>query len=107
MLRDIGVHFETARTADEGLMKLQSERFDVMLLDYQLGNGETGVDMVNRARRNGIELPKFGVVAVSAHALTQVRNECKEAGFVDYLTKPFDSQSLTLVLMRVIEGANV
>ena len=107
MLQVIGVNFETARTADEALTRLKSERYDVMLLDYQLGNGETGVDLVKRARQSGIELPQFGVVAVSAHALTRVRNECKDAGFVDYLTKPFDSQSLTRVLMRVLEGANV
>ena len=102
MLKDLGCMFETASSADEALGKLQRNQYSLALLDYELGDGMTGAMVLREMKQRGIPMPRFGVVAVSAHALADTRDECARVGFVSYLTKPFDAATLRNVLVRVM-----
>jgi CheY-like chemotaxis protein len=46
--------------------------------------------------------PRYGAITVSAHALEEIRQECFREGFVAYITKPFEAQTLTNAVRHTI-----
>ncbi len=67
---------------------LRGERFDILCLDRQLGDGD-GFDLL----RN--EKPRCPTIIMSAFDQLTDRLEAKRLGAADYLTKPFRMEQLT------------
>jgi len=76
----------TSMTAEDGLIKVENETFDVIILDINLP-GMNGVKMVEKLKESPStkDIPVF---ALSADAMPSAIERGLEAGFVDYLTKP-------------------
>ncbi|QDU63444.1 Autoinducer 2 sensor kinase/phosphatase LuxQ [Planctomycetes bacterium Pan216] len=105
LLTKAGLEVETA---EDGLLAMErirdSERekrpFDVVLMDLrmpQLG----GFDALARLRHEGYTRP---IVALTAHAMQGVREECLRLGFDDYVVKPVDRQDLMTTVSRFVAG---
>ena len=81
-----GIEADTAFGGDEALTKILSVKYDLVLLDINLGN-VSGFEVLQRMRDDGISTP---VIIVSA------RNEDYDTlyglniGADDYITKPFN-----------------
>lgn len=88
--------------ADDALAEAEHRRFDVVLLDINLGERRTGVDVLKMLRH----LPVFGdtpALACTAYALPGDREHFLEAGFADYVSKPFVKNDLLAALNRAIK----
>jgi len=86
-------------TADEAIAAGQSGGVDVALLDINLGEKRTGVDVLVALR----DAPAFGetpALACTAYALPGDREEFLSAGFADYVSKPFVKAELIETLLR-------
>lgn len=96
-----GCELTCVASAEEGIERACSERPDLILMDIDLP-GMSGFQAQQILQRNPLtaEVP---VLAVSASASTRDIRRAREAGFVDYLTKPLD---LTLFSQRVEEILN-
>lgn len=83
---------------DAALAAVRTIVFDVILMDWQLG-GADGLDCTNLMRR---EQKKAGyytpIIAVTAHAMTEHRQACLDAGMDDYLSKPFRLEDLAAMI---------
>lgn len=66
------------------------DQIDLLLMDLSLGD-EDGRDVARSLRQHGARLP---LIAVTAFAEPRLRAELQEAGFADYLHKPFRPQEL-------------
>jgi two-component system cell cycle response regulator DivK len=89
LLRDIlEIEFEVAEadSAEDALEVLKGQTPDLILMDLQLP-GMDGLTLVRRLKEMPA-LQAIPIVAVSAHAMTNTMNEAREAGCVDYVTKP-------------------
>ena len=81
-----GIEADTASGGEEALKKISSAKYDLILLDVNLGN-VSGFDVLQKMRDDGISTP---VMIVSA------RNEDYDTlyglniGADDYITKPFN-----------------
>lgn len=73
-----------------------SAGFDLVLMDLQMP-GQDGLSAIRELRQRGFDLP---VVALTAHAFAEDRDECLAAGADDYQTKPIPSQRLLEVVAR-------
>ena len=88
----------TIETADNGRIALdildQAEAagtpFDLLLTDMQMPEMD-GYSLARTLRDRGSKLP---IVALTAHAMTDDRKKCIDAGCDDYLTKPIDKHLL-------------
>ena len=77
-----------AETAEEGIILALEQKPDMILLDIRLP-GMSGVDALKKLREHP-ELEHTAIVAISAYAMQSDIQSGLDAGFDDYLTKPFD-----------------
>lgn len=89
-----GYSVETSARGDDGLRKLKTEGYDLVLLDVMLP-GISGFDIVKQVRAAGIQTPII-LLTAKGEELDKVRG--LELGADDYITKPF---SLRELLARV------
>ncbi|MBK7866445.1 MAG: response regulator [Ignavibacteriales bacterium] len=84
---------ESALTGVEALKKISLKKYDVILIDVNLGYGMNGKEFTRLAR----EMPQYKttpIIAVTAYAMLGDKEECLAAGCSDYIAKPFRRQIL-------------
>ncbi|MEL6615129.1 MAG: ATP-binding protein, partial [Bacteroidota bacterium] len=79
--------------AREALGAMNSQRFDALVLDINLGGKETGADVLRVARSMPQHEEVFSV-ALTAYALPGDRERLLSAGFDEYISKPFTRHAL-------------
>lgn len=90
-----------AMDADEALTFAADAQFNVLLVDINLGKGKSGEDVLHAIR----SLPGYDetpVIAVTAYAMPGDRDRFINAGFDDYVSKPFSKQRLLEALEGVL-----
>jgi PAS domain S-box-containing protein len=92
------VHVTTGTAA---LATWESQRFDVILMDMQMPEID-GLEATRRIRaqeeRRGSHTP---IIALTANALKEDEQRCRDAGMDDYLAKPIDIEQFLQVLARI------
>lgn len=92
MLRKRGHTVFVAANGREAVKMVQSHDFDIVLMDVQMPemDGLTATRKIH-ALDGYADLP---IVALTAHALVEERERCRDAGMTGFLTKPFKGQQL-------------
>ncbi len=95
-------HFaiDTAEDALSALKKIEENKYDIILLDINLGIGMNGIQLakVIRENPNYISVP---IVAVTAYTMGIDKAEFIKAGCTHYLTKPFMRNDLLEMLEHI------
>jgi len=96
LLADEGYRVETAASPVEALARLESEDFDLALIDLNYTrdttSGQEGLDLLERIR--GLD-PALPVVIMTAWSSVPIAVEAMRRGARDYLEKPWDDDRLT------------
>lgn len=83
------------------LEMLSTNDFDLALLDVRMP-GMTGIEVAKEVRARETNAGRhLAIVALTASALSDVRDECLSAGMDDFLVKPIDPDSLDQLVERV------
>lgn len=90
VLEHRGNDVSVAETAGDGEDQALKNRFDMIILDLRLPDGN-GYDVCARIREEGVTTP---VLVLSAEHETDVKVKVLNVGADDYLTKPFNSDEL-------------
>lgn len=88
----------TAETAKDGEALAVEEKFEMIVLDLGLPDGD-GYEVCKNVRDEGITTP---VLILSGEQETDVKVKCLKVGADDYLTKPFNTEEL-LARMEAIQ----
>ncbi len=83
-LERAGFHTESAATTAAARTKLAAEPFDLLLLDYNLGEGKTGVEFYSELQKEGREI---AAILMTAFSDEQRLVEALRAGVRDYILK--------------------
>lgn len=97
-LRIDGFNVQWARTPHEALVKSQSFRPDLVLLDIMLAGEPNGFEICRVLRQGG----RCGVIIVSARSQREDKLRGLGAGADDYVTKPFDMEELAARINAVL-----
>ena len=96
---------ESVESGFECLDRIKSNKeYDLILLDDMMPK-MSGVETLKELKKiNGFNIP---VVALTANAITGMREKYIEDGFNDYLSKPLEKEQLIEVLNKVIDDFNI
>ncbi len=101
MLAALGCHAVAVGNGQEALDAIESERFDLVLMDCQMpvldGYEATRILRAGEREHGGERLT---VIALTANALPGDSDRCLAAGMDDYLSKPFTIQKLYDMLSK-------
>ncbi len=116
LLQGFGFTVEIANNGLEALDKIKSSlhegrTYDMVLMDLQMP--VMGGRMATKEIRRLPEFSTVPIIAMTADAMTSVRDECMEIGMNDFITKPIDPNGMLetiekwLVKRRANEGSRV
>lgn len=94
-----GATVEFAEDGNQILGKVcesDSNQIDAILMDVQMPIMD-GLEATRHIRRIRPNLP---VIGLTAHALANERQNCLDAGMVEHITKPVDSEELVAAVLR-------
>ncbi len=104
-MKRLGHDLTVAASAREAYAILVRERFDAVLMDIEMPEVD-GITAARTIRAGGepeapVLDPEVPIIAVTAHALEDMRQECQEAGMDGFVPKPINFK----VLRDVLEAA--
>lgn len=79
---------------DEALEAVDAHPFDAFLLDINLSEERTGTDLLHLLRERD-DMEDVPAIALTAYAMPGDREDFLEAGFDQYVSKPFTRADLT------------
>ena len=86
------------------LQAVQDEEFDILLLDINLSEEKTGIELLHLLRESQNECTA-PAIALTAYAMPGDREEFIKAGFDAYISKPFTRKDLTQVIESTLDPA--
>ena len=101
MLENLGFVAHIAANGREALNAVETKEYDAILMDCMMPVMD-GYEATGEIRRKQLEdgLGYTPIIAMTANAIEGDREKCLAAGMDDYLSKPFQSQTLLTVLSK-------
>lgn len=102
ILKSIGVtQIEIAEDGLQAVAKVSETAFDFVLMDIQMPHMD-GIEATREINRYFAERGKKPpvIIAVTANATREDEEACKQAGMVEFITKPFSRKTLAEVIQR-------
>jgi len=96
ILRREGYQVETATGGDEALTKLEEGSFNLVISDMKMP-GMDGFELLKRVKQL---YPNTGVIIMTAYGDTYTVKDALLLGADEYITKPFKSYEISLVVER-------
>jgi len=101
LLEEFGVLVEVANNGREAIELLQKTTFDCVLMDVRMPEMD-GIEATQRIRSD----PRFRdlpIVAMTANARTEDREECLAAGMTNFISKPVEPAQFFRILLKSLQ----
>jgi len=100
-LKNFNLDISTASCGNEALIILERDSFNLILMDIQMP-GMDGIETTKKIREYEIKnnFKRTPIVALTAHAMEEHREQCLEADMDDYMSKPFNNKILGDILVK-------
>ena len=92
-----------AGTLAEGVDRLSSELFDLLITDVRLPDG-TGIDLIEKARHIQPDLP---IIVITAFGDIRDAVRAMQLGASEYVQKPFELEAMEMLAARALDAARV
>jgi two-component system, sensor histidine kinase and response regulator len=112
ILENMDCRVVTAVNGSCAVNLLADDAFDLILMDCEMpvmdGFDASKAIREREAGQRGVDgsAPHVPIVALTAHALAEIREKCLRSGMDDFLVKPFDELQIGDMLMRWIPTHN-
>ncbi len=94
LLKEAGIQVDTASSGHIALQKAAEKRYDLIFMDHMMPEMD-GIETFHRLRSMELSASAYSpVVMLTANAVNGAKEKYLEEGFVAYLSKPVDEQSL-------------
>jgi DNA-binding NtrC family response regulator len=97
-LKDVGYQVATATTGEEALEMIEKQDFGVVILDVRLP-GQTGITVLKQVKALK---PEIKSIIITAYPSTELSNEAKRLGAIDYLIKPVAPDDLERLIRETL-----
>ena len=98
-LESMGCYVETAENGQQTLNILSYKDFDLVLMDVQMPvmNGVEATEAIRKGEA-GAHNKRIPIVAITAYAMENDKNNFKQSGMDDYIAKPVEQEELHRVI---------
>ncbi len=93
LLNEFGLNVMQARSGKNAIEEVLRKRPDLILMDIQMPDMD-GMEATRRIRNLSPYYEDLGIIALTAHALPEEKENFMAAGLNDLLTKPIDEEKL-------------
>jgi DNA-binding NtrC family response regulator len=90
----------TAANGDEALAFLQKQDFDLITLDMRMP-GATGLEVLREIRKRNVDVD---VVIISGYMNSNNKEEARQSGAVEVITKPFNVTDVIACVGKAVEN---
>lgn len=97
---------ESSNSAGEAIFRIRNREFDLIVCDYNLGDGSDGQQVLEYVRREQLITPSVVFLMVTAERSYEKVVLCAEMAPDDYLLKPFTAETMRIRLERVFDKKN-
>lgn len=97
--KDLKLEVEEAKDGLEGLLKLESDYFDVVFCDVKMPKMD-GMEVLQKAKAKNINTQ---FIMISAHGTTELAVDAVKNGAYDFLQKPPDLNRLIITLRNALD----
>lgn len=94
-----GYTVHTAENGEQGLQRIQSDDYDLALIDVMMP-GISGIDLISRIHERD---PETVCIIITGYATVELAVTAIKKGAYDFLTKPFTTDDLLLVVHQGME----
>ncbi|MBQ7479473.1 MAG: response regulator [Selenomonadaceae bacterium] len=107
LLKKTRIQITRAMSGQECLDKMAGHRYDVIFLDHMMPEMD-GIETLERAKAmEDSKCKDVPIIALTANAISGVREMFLKKGFTDYLSKPVDSKALERMLQQYLPPEKV
>jgi len=99
LLTSQGVDVVAVESGSAALEEFRATAFDIVLMDLEMP-GMSGMETSRKMRETAGERANVPIIAVTAHALPEKREEVRSAGMNELLAKPYFPEQLYAVVAR-------
>jgi signal transduction histidine kinase/ActR/RegA family two-component response regulator len=106
MLTKGGYNVEVANNGKEAVEKLTAgqDKYNLVFMDIQMPKMD-GIEATKLIRDSGLE--SIPIIAMTAHAMKDVREKCLEAGMNDYISKPIRKEVVFEMIKKWSMGMEI
>ncbi len=102
ILQNLGItNVELAGNGHDAFNLIKGHRFDVLLTDVEMP-GMNGYELSKAIRAHQTSESRITIIALTANAAEDDRQQARDAGIDDYLTKPYSPQDLQEMLQKYL-----
>jgi two-component system, sensor histidine kinase and response regulator len=98
-LTPLGFFVDTAEDGEQGLSKIRSGNFELALIDVMMP-GTSGIDLITLIHEHD---PDVVCIIITGYATVELAVAAIKRGAYDFLTKPFTTDDLNLVVNQGLE----
>ncbi|MGA1476648.1 MAG: response regulator, partial [Prochlorothrix sp.] len=100
-LSTLGYEADVANNGKEALTALEAQVYDVIFMDLQMPEMD-GLEATDAIRQRCGNPDRPWIIAMTAHASNEARQECDKAGMNEFLTKPLRKPLLRQTIDRYL-----
>ena len=100
---DLDCHVDTASSADTALEMIESASYDLILVDIKMP-GMSGLKLLEIMKR---KRPELTAVMMTAYGHIDMAVEAMKFGAYDFITKPFEHETLIIRLQKALERSRL
>jgi DNA-binding NtrC family response regulator len=95
-----GYEVDIAASGSDAISKARNKRYDLVLTDLKLP-GVDGIKVLSEVKEID---PETSVIVMTAYGTVETAVEAMKVGAFDFITKPFDTDRLFLLIKRALEN---
>jgi len=101
----VATNVVSASSGMEALEKISAQPFSIILMDLEMPE-MSGIDVTLKIRQSSDTVSKVPIIALTAHAFSEIRVQALDAGMNDFIAKPYKPEQLYTVIALWCGGVN-